>query len=192
MLSRAAALASWAWLGGRWLSRGPELRESLLPNRAMGLGLAGTAQLSAGARDGMSGRGVAMKSGGRGCARGNKRGGVGSCEVRIGAWDEAGSLTRAEMRRRLSPSSSANTPPSELPVWLRHGMRPRAAALRLRVVLRTRMRLRPRSQTDVGCETDSSTRRRLALALCLSVSGAVRTASQRQGPLYGECMSAAV
>lgn len=64
----------------------------------------------------MSGRGVAMKSGRRGCARGNERGGVGSCEVRIGAWDEAGSLTRAEMRRRLSPSSSANTPPNELAV----------------------------------------------------------------------------
>lgn len=47
----------------------------------------------------------------------SERGGVGSYEARIGAWDEAGSLTRAEMRRRLSPSSSANRYSTQRIAW---------------------------------------------------------------------------
>lgn len=74
------------WLGAVSLSRGPKLRQSLLPGSGNWLAQHSTAQLSEGARDGMSGRGVAMKGGRRGGARGNERGGVGSCEVRIGAW----------------------------------------------------------------------------------------------------------
>ena len=97
-------------------------RQSLLPNGQLS---ESESNCTAVARDGRRDRDVAGSDidgrcrgrEGVGCRGSLRR----ASEVRIGAWDEAGSLTRAEMRRRLSPSSDA-PPASCAPIWTTRGL----------------------------------------------------------------------
>jgi hypothetical protein len=120
------------------LPRGEEAAEdsgfsgwSLLPKRNRGgliamavesREMAGAIASALGLIDGRLGRG----RGGGGCRGSLLRAG----EVRTGAWDEAGSLTRAEMRRRLSQSSDA-PPASCAPNWTTRDARSLVQCMRL-------------------------------------------------------------